>query len=141
LGPISFDGLSNLRTGMTVAEIESRAGHRIKVDYSVSPPCGTAVLSKRDRVYLLLDGKHVERFDVRGTRFSTGRGIRVGSSEPTLVSRYGGRLRRSLNIYTHEPQYAYTRGHRRIIFFTRHRRVAQISTGRVPEIDYDEGCA
>jgi hypothetical protein len=53
-GTISYDGVSNVKIGMEVREVSRQVGHRLKPDYSVSPPCGTVTLSKRDRVYGLL---------------------------------------------------------------------------------------
>jgi hypothetical protein len=140
-GQITFDGVAGVKIGMTVAQAEQRVGHQIKPNYNVSPPCGTATLSKRDRVYVLLDGKIIKRIDVRGTRFKTTRGVRVGDSVSTLLARYPGKLVATRNFYTGDPQYEQRRGRRKIVFFTNGRSVTQISTGAKPEIDYIEGCA
>lgn len=140
-GTITFDGVSNVKVGMTVAQAERQIGHDIKPSYNVSPPCGTATLSKRHRVYALLDGKVIKRIDVRGTRFRTSRGVHVGDSVSTLRARYPGKLVATRNFYTGDPQYEQRSGRRKIVFFTNGRAVTEISTGTKPEIDYVEGCA
>jgi hypothetical protein len=140
-GQINFDGVSDVKIGMTVAQAEKRVGHRIEANYQVSPPCGTATLSKRDRVHVLLDGKRIKRIDVLGTRFRTARGVRVGDSNTKLLSRYAGKLVATRNFYSGDPQYEFRKGNRKLVFFTRKGKIWLISTGAKPEIDYIEGCA
>ena len=106
-GAITFDGVSGVKVGMTVAQAEKKVGHRIKANYEVSPPCGTATLSKRDRVYVLLDGKRIKRFDVLGTRFHTTRGIHVHDSISKLLDAYPGKLLATRNFYSGNAQYEY----------------------------------
>jgi hypothetical protein len=140
-GTITYDGVSNVKIGMTVSQVSKQVGHRLKPDYSVSPPCGTVTLSKRDRIYGLLDGKKLKRIDVRGTRFKTGRGVHVGNGVSTVLARYRGKLVATRNFYTGDPQYELRSGNRKIVFFTNGRVVTQIATGAKPEVDYVEGCA
>jgi hypothetical protein len=140
-GAITYDGIPGVKIGMRVAQAEKAVGHKLKPDYSVSPPCGTVTLSKRDRVYALLDGKKIKRIDVRGTRYRTGRGVHVGNSVSTVLRRYPGKLVATRNFYTGDAQYELRSGNRKIVFFTNGRVVTEISTGAKPEIDYVEGCA
>jgi hypothetical protein len=139
-GTITHDGIPGVTIGMRLAQAERAVGHHLRPDYSYAP-CGTVTLSKRDRVYALLDGKKIKRIDVRGTRYRTGRGVRVGNALATLLARYPGRLVATRNFYTGDPQYELRSGNRKIVFFTNGRVVTQIVTGAKPEVDYVEGCA
>lgn len=139
-GTITYDGIPGVKIGMRVAQAEKAVGHELKPDYRYAP-CGTVVLSKRDRVYALLDGKKIKRIDIRGTRYKTTRGVHVGSTVSTLLARYPGKLFATRNFYTGDPQYELRSGNRKIVFFTNGRVVTQIATGARPEVDYVEGCA
>jgi hypothetical protein len=137
---ITTSGVGPIRIGMTVAQAERRLGHELAVE-RFNPPCGTATLSNRLRTYALFTGPRIAYISVRSPRIRTSRGVRVGDTISRLLARYPGRLAEVPNFYTHEPQYEYAAGRRKLMFFTHGGRIDEIFTGRKPEVNYVEGCA
>ncbi len=138
---LSITGLGPIHTGMTVAQASARLGHALEIQ-SFNPPCGNVALSNRLRTYALTTGQRVRSITVYSPRIRTDRGVRIGDSVSSLLSRYpAGRLKEFPEFYSHQPAYAYVAGRRKFIYFTENGRVQYISTGYKPEVDYVEGCA
>lgn len=149
-------GLGPVRIGMTVDEAEEAAGESLKLSYNVGRgDCGSGEFSDGPRfVAVMVISDVVRRIEAyigyrKGRRIRsltrTTRGIRIGSSEKSVVRKYGS-LRREKHTY--EPggeylTYISTRNNRyRIVFETNERnRVTGIRGGRTPEVGYVEGCA
>lgn len=137
---LSLDGLGPVRIGATVAAAERHLGHSLRINRNVSPGCGTGTISKRLKASVLVTGSRIAVVSVDGRPLSTDRGVHVGDSVAKLKRRYQ-HLRRFPEFYSHLPAYAYRRGNRKLLFFTRRGRVTSMSAGRRPEVDYVEGCA
>jgi hypothetical protein len=137
---ITTAGLGPLEIGMTVSQAEVALGRELELQ-EVNPGCSQGNLSGRFNVFGLAAGDTIARIYVSSPAFATRKGVRVGTSERTLRRRYGRLVSFGREFYSREPQYTFRRGNRAIVFNTRRGRVAQISTGRYPEIRYVEGCA
>jgi hypothetical protein len=133
-------GLGPVKVGMTEAEVEAAIGHKIKVNYFPESDCGSAKL--RGKVFALFTGPEVARVSLGGSGFTTKSGLRVGETEAAIRAVYGRKAKRSPHAYDMDGHYfKVTRGHRRLVFETDGELITQIHGGRIPEVDYVEGCA
>jgi hypothetical protein len=133
-------GLGPVKVGMTEKEVEAAIGHRIEVHYFPGSDCGSAKL--RGKVFGLFTGPTLARVSLYGGKFSTKSGLRVGDPESAIREHYGNRAKRSPHAYDRNGHYfKVTRGNRRISFETDGDVITQIHGGRIPEVDYIEGCA
>jgi hypothetical protein len=135
---VGTGGLGPIKIGSTIAEAERAAGRDFHVSYFPESDCGGMRIAKG--VTALITGQTVARIDVRSRSYPSGKGVRRGDRVSTLLTRYS-KLRKGREFYTGQPMYILRRGNRKLLFFTNGERVTQISTGRIPEIDYVEGCA
>jgi hypothetical protein len=137
---ISDTGLGPIKLGMTERQIE-RAGKRpITVQASPGLTCASAKLA--GKTYGLFTGKRLRRISIRTPLFATATGIRVGSPEARVLAAHPGMLERVPQFYVpDEDNLILSTGERKVVFTLTGGKVAEISTGRKPEIDYVEGCA
>lgn len=140
---VTTAGVGPIRIGMTIREARRAAGRRILLSADVSPGCQVAdLLPRAYGVSLLLTRGRVARVYVDRRGIATGSGVRIGDSIQRLKRVYGRRLVSVPDAYTRaERVYELRFGSRKVTFLSSRGRVAVISTGRRPEIDYIEGCA
>lgn len=136
---ISHAGLGPVKLGMTEAQIERALRRPIKLTSSRGSNCATATIA--GKTHGLFTGKRLRRIYIRTTQFATKQGIRVGSSERRVVAAYPNKLARLKQKYVDEDNLVLRDGNRKIIFSLANGKVAEISTGRVPEIDLVEHCS
>jgi hypothetical protein len=137
---ISTNGLGALKIGMTLEEAEEAVGRQLKVSYLNSRECGSANVSARLNVSILLTYDVVARIYTAHRKLRTTRGIHRGSTIAEIKEAYPGARKRK-HFYTGKPQYEYRVPGRKIIMETDGEQVTAISTGRLPEVNYVEGCA
>jgi hypothetical protein len=88
----------------------------------------------------------VARVEVSDTTVATAEGARVGDSEARVDSLYAGRVQRTPHKYT-DGRYLIVRGPasadtlHRLVFETDGRRVTRFRGGRLPEVEWVEGCS
>ena len=67
---------------------------------------------------------------------------RVGDTEAAVYATYPGQIKTRPHQYDPAGHYMeISDGNRKVVFETNGQRVGQISTGRLPEIDYVEACS
>jgi hypothetical protein len=144
---LAIDGIEPIRVGMTIQQAEASARTRLlslggKLDncWYVKPQG-----EPRDISLMVIDGK-IARVDVYGNSpITTVSGARIGDSEDRIKSLYalritpheyvqGGHYLTFVPNDTSERQY-------RMVFETDGKRVKLIRAGRLPEVEYIEGCA
>jgi hypothetical protein len=137
---ITKNGLGDVEIGMTIAQVENEIGHALNVQYLHDESCGNAVLGKD--VFAIFTYGRLMRIDVATARYQTRKGVHVGHRASTVYARYGSNVRAIPHAYTRGQYLRVTMGRRRIVFQTTATgRVDQIAVGRIPEVDYVEGCA
>jgi hypothetical protein len=137
-------GWGPIRVGMTVDEARAAIGDSIaeprnsECDHVHPSPAPPGVL------LMIVDGR-VARAEVSDTTVATAEGARVGDSEARIDSLYAGRVQRTPHKYV-DGNYLIVRGLvpadtlHRLVFETDGRRVTQFRGGRLPEVEWVEGC-
>ncbi|MEA2195212.1 MAG: hypothetical protein QOG42_1646 [Solirubrobacteraceae bacterium] len=137
---ISHSGLGPIKLGMTERQIERAAKRPIRLGVFPGADCALATLAGKTQG--LFTGRRLWRIYIRTPRFATKEGVRVGNTEQRVLAAYPGLLRREPQKFTpEEDDLILRKGDRKVIFSLAKGHVAEISTGRRPEIDLVEGCA
>lgn len=157
---LAIDGIGPIRVGMTVAQAEDSARTQLVGGgegscYHLRPqsePQGLALMvisdrqdGRRDR-----DQDRIARVDVYpGSRVTTLSGAKIGDTEEQIQSLYPGRIQVSPHNYTgyrgghyltFVPQDEADRNYR-LVFETLKGRVTTFRSGKLPEVEFVEGCA
>lgn len=142
------DGIGPIRAGMSLAEASAALGEPVQVQYADFENCDYATPSALpDGVSLMVISDTVERVDVVDpSAVRTAAGVGIGDVETSVVATYG-------SAATVEPhKYTGPEGHyvvvappgdslHRIIFETDGNAVTLYRVGRMPAVEYVEGCA
>jgi hypothetical protein len=143
---MTLEGAAGARPGMTVAEVSTAWGMRLRPSYEVRPDCGQALLETRGlRGYAIFmpRGRFGALFLRKGA--ISGRGVKIGSSLADLRRRYP-RLTSRPDRYVHGGRQYFLRRARTPHWELRFdvgpgKRVTQIVFGDRASVRLDEGCA
>jgi uncharacterized membrane protein len=135
-------GVGPVRVGMSDAELRALLG----LPPAPAAAAGECVYVRAVRthpavMFMTIDGL-VVRVDVVAPGIQTTEGLEVGSTESAVRAAFGTRITASPHKYT-TGQYltAVADGPYRIVFETDGERVARYRVGRVPEVEWVEGCS
>ncbi len=146
---LSLHGVGPIRVGMTVDKAREVLGELRGEEgsandpggcYNVSPAKGPTGIS-----FMITEG-HVARIDIDSPAFSTLSGARVGDREKRVIQLYQGRLEISPHKYDEKGHYLtfiprdLDEKNYRLIFETDGKLVTRCRVGKVPEVEYVEGC-
>lgn len=161
---VAINGIGPIRVGMTIAQAEKSANVQLveKGGRAGMGGCyylwaktgpqnlGFMVISDREDNRIERDKDRIARVDVfKGSRMTTVSGAKIGDTESRIKSLYPRRIAVSPHKYTGDrggryltfiPKDAADRNYR-LIFETLNGRVTQFRSGKLPEIEYVEGCA
>ena len=140
-------GIGPLRIGMTHGEVEAVLGALVPTsrDGGWRQCAYVAPAGLPPGVRLMVEGGTVARVDVDSGRVATVAGARIGDSEAQVKELYSPRVRAAPLKYgsghtlTVMPAGAVDSS-LRIVFETDGRRVVRYRAGRVPPVEYVEGC-
>ena len=144
---LAINGIGPIRVGMTIQQAEASArtrllsqGDKLGNCWYVNPQGGP-----RDISFMVIDGQ-IARVDIySNSRITTVSGARIGDSEDRMKSLYAVRITpheyvRGGHYLTFIPTDTSDRQYR-MVFETDGKRVKLIRAGRLPEVEYIEGCA
>jgi len=141
-------GIGPVRTGMTVAQADSVLGGALRVagDPPASCTYASAAGSPPGVRFMVVDGR-IARVDVDSASVATASGARVGDAEERVAALYRGRVR--VTPHKYEPGGHYLEvtlagaagGDHRTIFETDGHRVTRFRVGKLPEVEWVEGCS
>lgn len=138
---ITMNGLGALRVGLTVEEVEvANAGRPVRLEELPGSDCGTAELGKG--VFGLFTDGVLAHVAISNPRYRTRKGVHVGHRASVVFDRYQT-VTRTHHTYVIGGYYlkVTTASRRRVVFDTDARgRITLIKSGRIPEVDYVEGC-
>ena len=138
-------GWGPIRAGMTVAEARAALDGELaepsnrECDH-VRPPRGPL------GVLIMAVGGRVARVEVTDSTVATAAGARVGDTEARINALYAGRVQTAPHKYT-DGHYLVVRGGAgadsayRLVFETDGQRVTRYRSGRLPEVEWVEGCS
>lgn len=139
--------LGMIRTGMPRTELIGLVGQPTRAGYDAQARCtyigGTAL--PRGVMVMVFDST-VVRIDVTEPGVPTAAGVQVGDSEGSVLERYGSQAAVSPHKYS-GPQWHYVTvtppgdAQHRIIFETDGAVVKNYRVGRLPEVEWVEGCS
>ena len=149
---LSINGIGPVRVGMSVAQAETAAGIRLtrpnssdnKECFYVKPQSGTP------DVLFMVTNNRIARVEVQGNSpLTTISGARIGDTESKIKSLYPGQIQVTPKIYyrfngahnlTFTPKDP-NEGNYRVVFETERNRVTTFRSGKLPEVEWVEGCS
>ncbi|MGQ0615518.1 MAG: hypothetical protein ACT4PW_00755 [Acidimicrobiia bacterium] len=152
---VTINGIGPVREGMTVADATKAAGVELvavvgadptnTVCTYVRPAPGSGL--ENDLAFMVSEGT-IARVDVTGSRVATVSGIKVGSTEAQVLSTYPEQIAVTPHPYTGPAGHYLTfvpqdpvDGGYRVVFETDGQKVTEYHAGRLPEVEYIEGCS
>lgn len=148
---LGTNGIGPVHTGMTVKEAESASGRKFIVD----PPaargstCTYATARGLDGVGFMLIKGIIERVDINSRTMMTLRGAKIGDSEQRISTLYPNQIKTTPHPYARGPGSHYLTffpkdredQEYRLVFETSKGKVTRFRGGRLPAVDYIEGCS
>jgi hypothetical protein len=145
---LTEEGLGQLQIGMTLTEavnmglLNERPDLKPACDF-VYPAVGTGI--PIDVGVMIVKGK-VARIDIDTGSVTTEEGVKIGDTEDRVKSIYGDELRVQPHKYIEGGHYMIVKGDsasagKEIVFETDGKRVTMFRAGRLPEVEWVEGCS
>jgi hypothetical protein len=140
-------GFGTARVGMTVAEAEHALGAPLVRLGPQTEPCDYVAIDRWPGVALMIVDGRIARLDVREqATVRTPEGAGIGDTEARIYTLYPGRVEVQPHKYTDGHYLIVTPGAPaerayRMIFETDGKRVTSYRTGRLPEVEWVEGCS
>jgi hypothetical protein len=147
---LGTNGIGPVHTGMTVKEAESASGRRFIVDKpSLGNSCTYATARGLNGVSFMVIKGIIERVDISDRTIMTLRGAKIGDSVQRIKTLYPNQIKTTPHPYGRGPGSHYLTfvprdredQDYRLIFETSQGNVTRFRGGRLPEVDYIEGCS
>ena len=144
---LSVEGLGQLQVGMTLTEavnmglVNERPDMKPACDF-VFPAVGAGIPFGVN--VMVVKGK-IARIDVDTGTVTTEDGVKIGDTEDRVKSVYGDELQIQPHKYIEGGHYMTVKGDsasagKAIVFETDGKRVTMFRAGRIPEVEWVEGC-
>jgi hypothetical protein len=142
---ISETGWGPIRAGMSVADARAALGGELAEPANRECDHLRAPRGPRD-VLIMIVGGQVARVEVSDTTVATAAGARVGDTEARINALYPGRVQTGPHKYVDGHYLVVRRGAgtdtvHRLVFETDGQRVTRYRSGRMPEVEWVEGCS
>ncbi len=145
---VQIDGIGAVRVGMTVKQAAKAAGVNLVSSYNegsyecryVQPQSGLK------NIGMMVSKDRIVRVDIyQGSSIKTLKGAGIGDSETRIKSLYPGRIQVSPHKYTKGHYLTFVPVDRadqhRIVFETDGRKVLNYRVGKLPDVEFIEGCS
>ncbi|MDZ8241719.1 MAG: hypothetical protein RMZ69_32060 [Nostoc sp. ChiQUE01a] len=142
------NGIGQVRVGMTVSQASKAAGTRLVGDppnkycYYVKPEWGPKNVG-----FMVTEGR-ISRVDVwRDSKITTLKGAKIGDTEARIKSLYPGQIKVTPHNYVQGGHYLtfipkdQSDQNYRVVFETDGKRVTEFRSGKLPEVEFVEGCS
>lgn len=146
---VVISGIGPIQVGMTVAQASKAAGMQLVSEGSY-PSGGSCFYVKPkgglSNVAFMVSENRIARVDILGSPVTTLSGARIGDTESRIKSLYPGQIEVTPHKYTNGHYLTFVpkdRGDRnyRVVFETDGQRVTGFRAGKLPEVEYVEGCS
>jgi hypothetical protein len=145
---VTFAGIGAVRAGMSLTEASKALGATLAVTEGTEPGACQYVHwpGGPDGVLLMLENQMIARVDVRSGTMATEAGARVGDSAEQIRRLYDGRVTATPHKYTDGQYLTVTSaspadGAFRLIFEIEGGKVTRYRSGKLPQVEYVEGCS
>lgn len=145
---LSINGIGEVRVGMTVSQAAKAATTKLVGDapnnncYYVKPEWEPKNLG-----FMVTEGR-ISRVDVwRDGKITTLKGAKIGDTEAQIKSLYPGQIKVTPHKYVQGGHYLTfipkdrADQNYRVVFETDGKRVTQFRSGKLPEVEFVEGCS
>lgn len=145
---VFINGMGPVRVGMTVAEASRAAGTRLVAlgdrgdgsCFYVKPQS-----QRNDFGFMVINGR-ISRVDIIKGGVTTLKGAKIGDTEARIKSLYPGQIKVTPHKYTNGHYLTFVPKDRsdrnyRVVFETDGDRVTQFRSGKLPEVEWVEGCS
>lgn len=142
------NGIGQVRVGMTVSQARKAAGTRLVGDppnkycYYIKPE-----REPKDVAFMVTEGR-ISRVDVwRNSKITTLKGAKIGDTEARIKSLYPGQIKVTPHNYVQGGHYLtfvpkdQSDENYRVVFETDGKRVTEFRSGKLPEVEFVEGCS
>jgi membrane-bound inhibitor of C-type lysozyme/uncharacterized membrane protein len=139
---VTARGLGPVRVGMTMAE----AGAALGMPLAGADAAGECIYVRPSRelagvMFMVVNGA-IARVDVSAGDVATEEGVRVGDSSESVRELYAGRVTASPHKYTDGEYLTISPdAQHRIVFEVERQQVTRYRGGRLPEVEWVEGCS
>jgi hypothetical protein len=146
---LGTNGIGPVQVGMTIVQAEAKSGRRFVAEVPNRGGCGYAVAKGLSGVNFMVINGVIERVDISNPKVMTLSGATIGDSEARIKSVYPDQIKTEAHPYTgrsggkyliFQPKDKADRNYR-LIFETNNGRVVRFRAGRLPAVDYIEGCS
>ncbi|MEG4202709.1 hypothetical protein QUA20_02080 [Microcoleus sp. Pol7_A1] len=150
---LAINGIGPIRVGMTVNEASQSAGVKL-VFVGSGPDAYSCSYFKpqgelKDIAFMVTKGR-IARIDISDKRITTIRGAKIGDTEDRIISLYPGQIQITKHPFplrpnenrkhlTFVPKDVSDKNYR-VIFETGNNRVYRLRSGKLPEVEFIEGC-
>jgi hypothetical protein len=144
---VFINGIGSVQVGMTVAQASKAAGAKLVTSSIQEPLCSYYSLQNgtKDIAFKVNKGR-ISGVDIFKGKIATASGARIGDTEARIKALYPGQIKVSTNAYNIKGHYlTFVPKNKsdqkyRIVFVTDGKRVIQYRAGKLPEVEFIEGC-
>lgn len=146
---LAINGIGPVEVGMTVEEASRAAGVKITTNgVNPNPECVYyQPAGKLNGISFMVTDGRIARVDIQSQGITTISGAKVGDSEARIESLYPGQIEVTPHHYVQGghylsfmPKSSADRNYR-VVFETDGQRVTEIRAGKLPEVEWVEGCS
>ncbi|HLO85093.1 MAG TPA: hypothetical protein VK203_08800 [Nostocaceae cyanobacterium] len=145
---LSINSLGGVTVGMTISQASKAAGIRL-ITQPFDPSCYYIKPQgqPKDVSFMMTGEGRIARIDIDNKSITTIRGAKIGDTEARIKSLYPGQIKVKQHEYLKDGHYlVFVPSDRadqnyRVVFETDGKRVIRMRSGKLPEVEYVEGCA
>ena len=140
---VTFNGFGNVKVGMTPEQASQTLGTKLVRGDGYEDACYYVDAPKLEGVRFMVTSGRIARIDIRGNKYATDKGAKIGDTEDKIKSLYPrvqvqpnkyDEKKHDMEVYSADEKFL-------IIFETDGKRVTGFRVGNIEEVSYVEGCS
>ncbi|MEH2008110.1 hypothetical protein [Nostoc sp.] len=143
-----INGIGQVRVGMSVSQAAKAAGTKLIGDSANNSCYYVKPENEPKNLFFMVTKGRISRVDVRqNTQITTLKGAKIGDTEAQIKSLYSGQIKVTPHKYVQGGHYLtfipqdHVNQNYRVVFETDGKRVTQFRSGKLPEVEFVEGCS
>lgn len=145
---VIINGIGSIRVGMTPQQATQVGGVSLVTNGKLDPQCAYYKLQGQPNdVLFMVNNGTISRVDIKNPQITTRSGAKIGDTEARIKSLYPGQIQVTPHKYVEKGHYLtfvprdVTDKNYRLIFETDGSRVTQYRSGKLPQVEWVEGCS